>query len=156
MWIKQKLRRLFLLSLLACLFLQPALGQATSSVKPNTQSQSISLESFLETENTQRQNSTVSLGGDLQNSTQSENSSTQLGSQSMNAATLLNNQETLLDSLEAQWTNLQLQLQTLETLSSSLSQDNEKLQTMLSSSSETTSDLKMNLESYKKTLILFC
>lgn len=148
MW-KRRLKSLLPLLLVAFCFTQQALAHALPSAKSEKQEVSIDLSEFLGTENILEPEFMKDLNKDSKNSMDLEKQQQISKPTQMNASTLLNNQDLLLDNLEALWKEWELQVQTLETLYGSLKKDNQKLENMLSSSKTTISNLRKNLDEYK-------
>ena len=148
MW-KRKLKSLLPLLLVVFCFTQQALAHALPSAKSEKQEVSIDLSEFLGTENILEPEFMKDSNKDSKSSMDLEKQQQTSKKTQTNASTLLNNQDLLLDSLEAQWTEWELQVQTLETLYGNLERDNQKLENMLQSSKTTISNLRQNLDEYK-------
>lgn len=148
MW-KRRLKSLLPLLLVAFCFTQQALAHALPSVKSEKQEVSIDLSEFLGTENILEPKFMKDSNKDSKNSMDLEKQQQISKKTQTNASTLLNNQDLLLDNLEAQWKEWELQVQTLETLYGNLERDNQKLENMLQNSKTTISNLRQNLDEYK-------
>ena len=148
MW-KRRLKSLLPLLLVAFCFTQQALAHALPSAKSEKQEVSIDLSEFLGTENILEPEFMKGSNKDLKNSMDLEKQQQISKKTQTNASTLLNNQDLLLDNLEAQWKEWELQVQTLETLYGNLERDNQKLENMLQNSKTTISNLRQNLDEYK-------
>ena len=125
MW-KRKLKSLLPLLLVVFCFTQQALAHALPSVKSEKQEVSIDLSEFLGTENILEPEFMKDSNKDSKNSMDLEKQQQISKKTQTNASTLLNNQDLLLDNLEAQWKEWELQVQTLETLYGNLERDNQK------------------------------
>ena len=148
MW-KRRLKSLLPLLLVAFCFTQQALAHALPSAKSEKQEVSIDLSEFLGTENILEPEFMKDSNKDSKNSMDLEKQQQISKKTQTNASTLLNNQDLLLDNLEAQWKEWELQVQTLETLYGNLERDNQKLENMLQNSKTTISNLRQNLDEYK-------
>lgn len=148
MW-KRRLKSLLPLLLVAFCFTQQALAHALPSAKSEKQEVSIDLSEFLGTENILEPEFMKDSNKDSKNSMDLERQQQISKKTQTNASTLLNNQDLLLDNLEAQWKEWELQVQTLETLYGNLERDNQKLENMLQNSKATISNLRQNLDEYK-------
>ena len=148
MW-KRKLKSLLPLLLVAFCFTQQALAHALPSVKSEKQEVSIDLSEFLGTENILEPEFMKDSNKDSKSLMDLEKQQQISKKTQTNASTLLNNQDLLLDNLEAQWKEWELQVQTLETLYGNLERDNQKLESMLQNSKTTISNLRQNLDEYK-------
>ena len=148
MW-KRRLKSLLPLLLVAFCFTQQALAHALPSAKSEKQEVSIDLNEFLGTENILEPEFMKNSNKDSKNSMDLEKQQQISKKTQTNASTLLNNQDLLLDNLEAQWKEWELQVQTLETLYGNLERDNQKLENMLQNSKTTISNLRQNLNEYK-------
>ena len=148
MW-KRRLKSLLPLLLVAFCFTQQALAHALPSAKSEKQEVSIDLNEFLGTENILEPEFMKDSNKDSKNSMDLEKQQQISKKTQTNASTLLNNQDLLLDNLEAQWKEWELQVQTLETLYGNLERDNQKLENMLQNSKTTISNLRQNLDEYK-------
>ena len=148
MW-KRRLKSLLPLLLVAFCFTQQALAHALPSAKSEKQEVSIDLSEFLGMENILEPEFMKDSNKDSKNSMDLEKQQQISKKTQTNASTLLNNQDLLLDNLEAQWKEWELQVQTLETLYGNLERDNQKLENMLQNSKTTISNLRQNLDEYK-------
>lgn len=148
MW-KRKLKSLLPLLLVVFCFTQQALAHALPSAKSEKQEVSIDLSEFLGTENILEPEFMKDSNKDSKSSMDLEKQQQTSKKTQTNASTLLNNQDLLLDNLEAQWKEWELQVQTLETLYGNLERDNQKLENMLQNSKTTISNLRQNLDEYK-------
>ena len=148
MW-KRKLKSLLPLLLVVFCFTQQALAHALPSAKSEKQEVSIDLSEFLGTENILEPEFMKDSNKDSKSSMDLEKQQQISKKTQTNASTLLNNQDLLLDNLEAQWKEWELQVQTLETLYGNLERDNQKLENMLQNSKTTISNLRQNLDEYK-------